>query len=147
MINTSGVLSTCPDSEAVWPWANPFATVSSSKQEVSKLNVLGSLKLHLFYEATDSSVLRVFRDLKLNYRDFKQSGIIYLKVSKRVDLKSSHHKNKICNYVKRSILTEYGDHFVLYPYTKSYGAPWARTALYFNYISEKGGGRTLNQKH
>ena len=81
-------------------------------------------------------------------RDFKQSCIIYLKVAKRVDLKSSHHKNKICNYVKRSMLTECGDHFVVYPYIKSlYGAPWARTALYLNYISEKGGERTLNQKH
>lgn len=115
----------------------PLCSVSSSKQEVSKLNVLGSLKLHLFYEATDSSVLRVFRDLKLNYRDFKQSCIIYLKVAKRVESKSSHHKNKICNYVKWSMLTECGHHFAVYPYIESlYGAPWA--IIFHLYLIKRG---------
>lgn len=83
------------------PLVNPFNTQFPhlDNKEASKLNVLGSLMLNLFFEATSSFVLRVFRDFKTKSmnRDSKQSCIIYLKVAKRVNIKSPHHKRKkIC---------------------------------------------------
>lgn len=36
----------------------------------------------------------------------KQYCIVNLKVTKRMDLKSSHHETKNCNYMRRWILTK-----------------------------------------
>jgi len=44
--------------------------------------------------------------------------IVHLKV-KIVQLKSSHHKNKYCNYVRSWMLTYCDDHFAIYTCTKS----------------------------
>ena len=45
---------------------------------------------------------------------------IYLKVAKRVNLKSSHHKKKICNCLLMGVNYAYcGDHFMIYTNVKA----------------------------
>ena len=42
-------------------------------------------------------------------------SIAYLKYTKRVDLKSSHHKKENCDYEVRDVnLTHCGEHFTIY---------------------------------
>ena len=63
-----------------------------------------------------------------------QYYIAYLKVAKKVNLKSSHHKKKI-SYGWWWILTYCGDHFTAYTYIKSlHCTPKTNAMFYVNYI-------------
>ena len=110
----------------------------------------GSVSWLLDFRASPSAqqdgVWRLFHYIFDSYtdskkpRDFRQH--ISLKVAKRVDLKSSHHRKKI--------LTTGGDWYYLnllwWPFCNIHiyqiitGTPWTKTVSYINYIPIKPGG-------
>lgn len=60
-----------------------------------------------------------YRRCHIQYSDWSSGYCLaYLKVAQRVDLKSSHHKKRICNYVRGWMLTKH-NHFLRYINIKS----------------------------